>query len=157
MKKNKRYVMWAFLIIYTIVLYLFTVVLRSSFGYYKYNLTVFWSYKNIIENADNVRWYLNEHFWFNILNIFMMFPIGFLGMALSKKKGRINVLYMGVLGLFMSISIELMQLVLMRGLFEFDDMIHNTIGSMLGACSCILLESSLMRCTRSKKTKKKGE
>jgi glycopeptide antibiotics resistance protein len=37
-----------------------------------------------------------------------------------------------LLGFLTSLSIELLQLVLKRGLFEFDDMFHNTFGVILG-------------------------
>ena len=35
-------------------------------------------------------------------------------------------------GFFTSFTIEVMQLLLKRGLFEFDDMFHNTIGVAIG-------------------------
>ena len=37
-----------------------------------------------------------------------------------------------ITGLLMSICIEVIQLVFHRGLFEFDDMIHNTLGAVIG-------------------------
>jgi glycopeptide antibiotics resistance protein len=37
-----------------------------------------------------------------------------------------------LLGFLTSLSIELLQLVLKRGLFEFDDMFHNTLGVIIG-------------------------
>lgn len=36
-------------------------------------------------------------------------------------------------GLVVSLLIEVLQLVLCRGLFEWDDMIHNGLGCMIGA------------------------
>ena len=38
----------------------------------------------------------------------------------------------------MSCSIEIIQLVLHRGLFEFDDIIHNTLGVFIGILVCLL-------------------
>ena len=40
-----------------------------------------------------------------------------------------------VIGFLLSAVIETLQFVLCRGLFEFDDMIHNGLGCMLG---CVL-------------------
>ena len=37
-----------------------------------------------------------------------------------------------VIGILMSATIELSQLIFMRGLFEWDDMIHNGLGCMAG-------------------------
>ena len=39
-------------------------------------------------------------------------------------------------GLSVSFCIEFLQLVLKRGLFEWDDMIHNTLGVYLGCWIC---------------------
>lgn len=35
-------------------------------------------------------------------------------------------------GFLLSVAIELIQLSFHRGLFEFDDMIHNTLGTVIG-------------------------
>ena len=45
-----------------------------------------------------------------------------------KDKGVIAIL----LGLLLSVSIEVIQLLSYRGLFEFDDIIHNTLGTAIG-------------------------
>lgn len=37
-----------------------------------------------------------------------------------------------VFGIIVSTGIELLQLILCRGLFEFDDIIHNGFGCMVG-------------------------
>ena len=62
-------------------------------------------------------------------NVLMFMPVGFLlGMVLNKKH------WWGMLlaGMFISLTIELMQLYLHRGLCETDDIIHNTIGCFIG-------------------------
>ena len=38
-----------------------------------------------------------------------------------------------VFGVLISATIEMSQLITMRGLFEWDDMIHNGLGCMVGA------------------------
>ena len=38
-----------------------------------------------------------------------------------------------VIGILVSAIIEFSQLIFMRGLFEWDDMIHNGLGCMVGA------------------------
>ena len=60
----------------------------------------------------------------------MLFPVGFLlpiarGRRVSWKVG----LFVGVL---ISGTIEVLQFVLRRGLFEWDDIIHNSLGCMIG-------------------------
>ena len=43
------------------------------------------------------------------------------------------------IGLLLSASIETIQLVSHRGLFEFDDIVHNTIGTAIGVGLNILM------------------
>ena len=52
-----------------------------------------------------------------------------------KKKWLISV----VVGLFMSSAIEVTQLILHRGLFEFDDIFHNTLGTVIGIGVFVLI------------------
>ena len=55
----------------------------------------------------------------------MFIPIGFLlGIKVGWKGIPIAALF--------SLIIELIQLVTRRGLFEFDDIIHNTLGAVIG-------------------------
>ena len=49
----------------------------------------------------------------------------------------------------MSASIEIIQLVSHRGLFEFDDMVHNTLGAVIGVVLYILT-SKIYRNLKSK-------
>ena len=46
-----------------------------------------------------------------------------------------------LIGISISFSIELLQLVLCRGLFEFDDIIHNSLGFLIG----ILISNRILR------------
>jgi len=47
---------------------------------------------------------------------------------LALQKRRIHI----ACGLLLSSSIEFIQLISHRGLFEFDDIIHNTLGTIIG-------------------------
>lgn len=97
---------------------------------------LFWSWKEIFVigqcgrlGSEYPRFLLQE----NALNILMLFPVGFLlpiarGRRVSWKVG----LFAGVL---ISGTIEVLQFVLRRGLFEWDDIIHNSLGCMIG---CII-------------------
>ena len=57
-------------------------------------------------------------------NILMFVPIG----LLIGDKGWKGLL----IAICLSLSIEVVQLITHRGLFEFDDVIHNTIGAGIG-------------------------
>ncbi|WP_455539224.1 VanZ family protein [Terrisporobacter sp.] len=65
-----------------------------------------------------------------ILNILMLAPLGFLLPLISKKfDSAKNVL---LVAFTFTVFIELFQLITHRGIFELDDLFHNTIGSMIG-------------------------
>ena len=87
-----------------------------------YNLTVFWSYQAIADGRSDL---IMEIVW----NIVLFVPVGFLiNYIIPIKYFWISI----ISGLLLSAGIETLQLVLHRGFFEFDDMIHNTIGAILG-------------------------
>ena len=89
-----------------------TVLIRKP-GTLRYELMPFWS------------WSKPEHFNQIIINILMFIPIGFLlGIKVGWKGIPIAALF--------SLIIELIQLITHRGLFEFDDIIHNTLGTVIG-------------------------
>lgn len=94
----------------------------------QYELAVFWTYKAIQNGRTDLR---QEIFW----NIVLFIPIGILVTLLFSKRRAFIAL---ILSIFMSCSIELIQLVLHRGLFEFDDIIHNTLGAFIGILVCLL-------------------
>jgi glycopeptide antibiotics resistance protein len=100
-----------------------TVIARIPSHKAQYQLAVFWTYRAI---ANGETHYCAEIFW----NIILFIPIGFLLMLLlTHKHSWITAL---ITGLLMSVSIEVIQLVFHRGLFEFDDIIHNTLGTVIG-------------------------
>ena len=71
-----------------------------------------------------------EVFW----NIVMFMPYGILASILSKSKAKWHVLLSGAL---LSAAIELTQLISHRGLFEYDDILHNTLGTVVGVAAVV--------------------
>ena len=59
------------------------------------------------------------------------------------------------IGILISAVIEVSQLVFMRGLFEWDDMIHNAFGCMVGCilCNMVVRRDNKIR----KKNKAEGQ
>lgn len=133
---------WAFIIF----IYLYTVFFRPTYLVHNARWTLFWSYP-VIWNGSHFQ--LKEVF----CNLLMLIPVGLLW-PLSRQRGkleeyvvrkcskttvgqmRIDELYLAIestlIGFLCSFGIESLQLLLKRGLFEWDDMMHNTIGSMFG-------------------------
>lgn len=113
-----------------------TVFTRWNQGYHAYELEVFWSWKDVI------RYHSKEMLKENLLNMALLFPFGLL-LPFSFYK-RLQWWQGLVTGLIASVIIEVLQLVLCRGLFEFDDMIHNGFGCMLGSMLAGLLLQRLI-------------
>lgn len=109
------------LIEYVLLLYLITVVFRVPKAVSGYKLTPFWSFDLINEGGDLV--YLPI-----LLNIIVFVPIGFL-YGLTIKKPAIIVILVGII---ISVSIEILQFLLNKGFAEVDDIILNTLGCYIG-------------------------
>lgn len=100
-----------------------TILFRHVSSEMRYNLMPFWSYKAAF--AGNTG--LAEEI---ILNILLYVPLGFVLRSFSPR----SKLWQCVLVSFLiSFSTELVQLVFRLGLYEYDDIINNTLGGMLGA------------------------
>ncbi|WPP41360.1 VanZ family protein [Paenibacillus hunanensis] len=75
------------------------------------------------------QWSLSE-FQLIIFNMMMFMPLGFLLPLLSMRMQRFTPVL--VVSLSVTIGIELLQMLSGRGIFELDDIFHNTIGSVAG-------------------------
>ncbi len=90
----------------------------------RYNLDLFWSYRDMIRLSGN---YYFEQI---VLNILLFVPFGFLLVFLLKRLGSIKIIV--PLAFLFSLSIELSQLIFKIGLFELDDLFNNTLGALIG-------------------------
>ena len=89
---------------------------------YTHRLQPFWSYRLIIQGNRTC-------LWENLLNIILFIPIGFFSkITLPKWKMK----YILIVGVVTSLILELLQLILRRGLCEFDDVFNNTAGTLIG-------------------------
>lgn len=99
-----------------------TILSRVPFQGVHHELHLFWSYQAY---REGVSFLLME----NILNVFMLMPIGlvipFAGRFFDFKKTL-------AIGFCISLAIETIQLISERGLFELDDIFHNTLGVVIG-------------------------
>lgn len=91
----------------------------------QYELLPFWSWKTIWKYKD---WTLLKE---NLLNCLLLFSAGALLPIIANHKVK---WYQALLfGVLVSAVIETSQLIFMRGLFEWDDMMHNGFGCMIGS------------------------
>lgn len=113
-----------FLLQYLYMIVVSTVLARPSTDTYQIELHLFWSYMNAIK--------LKSQFalWQGFSNIIMTVPLGcLLPLSLGREIKLKDICFFGSL---FSLLIEFFQLVLRKGLFEFDDIFHNTIGAVIG-------------------------
>lgn len=108
------------------VLVVLGATLLRRFGYQTklFRFTPFYSYLEA--------WYqFKDADWRNIiLNIFMLVPFGFLLPYLFKIFQKFIPTVLAGLGF--TLLIEFTQLILRRGIFETDDLINNTVGTIIG-------------------------
>ncbi len=105
---------------YLLLVFESTVFTRPVRPDYSYELSLFWTYR-WGKDLYGLRVVLQE----NLLNVLMLMP---LGVCLPVATGKPGAWYVVGTGFLASFTIEFLQLVLKRGLFEWDDMFHNTLG-----------------------------
>lgn len=129
-KNGLRYSSGLLLLEFIFLLLCYTVIFRIPFSEAKYNFHPFWSYVAIQEGREDL---LPE----NIMNVVGFLPVGFLlGVSLRGKKEDLRWksgwLIAFLVGLCISVSIEALQYFTHRGFSEFDDVFHNTLGTIIG-------------------------
>lgn len=114
-----KHAAWCLLIGYLFLTMCATILFREISDIYRYSLIPFESYTQLYDKL------LAQLF----LNVVMFVPIGYL-LGLAKK--RMNFVKILKIGCFLSLTIEIIQLVTRRGVFNIDDVIHNTLGCVIG-------------------------
>lgn len=115
-----------------------TLLSRQAGPHAMMELELFWSYRMI--SAGNKGMFF-EVFW----NVVLFMPYGFLASICSKSKAKWTVFLSGSL---LSVAIELTQLFSHRGLFEYDDIVHNTLGTVVGIALCLIASKVLINLER---------
>ncbi|MFD1418710.1 VanZ family protein [Companilactobacillus keshanensis] len=106
-------------------------------GYFIWQFKFYWhrplsqiNIKPMVETLKLVGGKSLVDFIYNLYgNIFWFIPMGFFLPALNIKKGFFKVILTGML---ISVSIEAMQFVLNTGVTDIDDVIFNTVGTVVG-------------------------
>lgn len=113
-----------------VVFILFETVIGRKNGVGRVELMPFWSYSH-----PELRMEI-------LLNYVLFIPLGLLLYLCYGKKWGIKVVFIGFL---ISASIEIAQLVFRIGLFEFDDMIGNVVGCLVGTVVGKLIKNTTPR------------
>lgn len=78
-----------------------------------------------------------EYFRTAFMNIALFFPLGCLMNCLDFQ-GKKKWLYPAITGLIISTTVEISQYIFSLGYTETDDVIHNTLGTLLGVLVCTM-------------------
>jgi len=127
-KRGWKNVVGLLLAEYVFLIYCSTVICRKvAEGITGHNFTLFWSYEAIKNGREDL---VAE----NIMNVVVFVPVGVLTALViyNNLKPFKTGLFIIALGLFISSSIEAVQFFLKRGFSELDDVIHNTLGCLIG-------------------------
>ena len=120
------------ILIYMVIVFGSTVFTRGVSSR-QCELTIFWSWREVLIDHDG------ELMTEILLNCIMLMPVGiFLPMAAGRRVHPAVALLVGVI---LSGTIEMSQFVFSRGLFEWDDIIHNSLGCMQG---CVVANGIFM-------------
>jgi len=134
-KIGLRYSVALLLIEYIFLLFCSTVIFRTSGDTRQYDFHPFWSYDRpelLVEN---------------IMNVVVFIPVGLMlgsflrvkGSSTSEATKSITWLMVAIIGCGISVTIESLQFFFMRGFSEVDDVMHNTLGCLIGFGFMIIL------------------
>ncbi len=121
--RTVRSILVALFAVYTYFIIAVTLINRSVTADSEAQFIPLWSWYQVIVNHSLV--FLEEI----ILNIILFIPFG----VLLKLTTNISVWKAFLVGFGFSLTIELSEYVLCRGLFEWGDVLHNSIGCVIGA------------------------
>ena len=132
LEKTHRKTRWFRISIFVLYvgLILYLTVLRNNIETdHQIQLVPFWSYE---------KFYDPQYRWQIYMNVFLFIPFGFLlGWALNR-----NVLHVILLGAGFSVCLEAAQYIYYLGLCDIDDVIHNTLGTVIGYIYWVVLKGS---------------
>ena len=118
------------------VVFVSTVLSRSAREAYSYNLDPFWGEKAVLAGLT---WR-----WLGLFaNTLLLCPMGILLPMISRDFRWRKILTAGFMTSFL---IEILQLLLKRGYFETSDLLHNTLGVMIGYWLYLAIFCLVKRC-----------
>ena len=127
--KSSTAILFPILVLFIAFTLTITVFGRVPAAKAKYKLELFWTIKHILAGRKKL---IGEVFW----NVVLFVPTGFIVSALIPRRAWITLLICAA----GSAVIELTQLLMHRGLFEFDDIIYNSAGAVIGLLLFLLLK-----------------
>lgn len=100
-----------------------TVIFRNDTDAVGYNLLPFWSYFEVCKDAKN------DLLAQIIMNVLVYLPVGLL---LGMTFGCIKYWQVLLVGVCLSLLVEISQMLFNKGFTEIDDVLNNTLGCLIG-------------------------
>ena len=120
---KKKFVCWVLLVEYLCLVICVAVVFRPTLPVRNLHLTPLWIYTDLATSSRNgaVRDI--------VINLLLFLPVGALLAGINPSLKWYKVL---LIGLACSLTIELLQYLLLRGVAQTDDLIHNAVSCLVG-------------------------
>lgn len=118
------------LVVWVVLILMLTIIYRRDNGYRTYNFDLLRTYKRIINGSD--RTFKDVGY-----NMLMLLPMGLFIPIIWDKVKFIHVLL--ICGGF-SMCIEITQFITCRGSLELGDLLHNTMGALIGYWMCMFFK-----------------
>ena len=117
--------LWVLLFEYVFVVICSTILFRftPSFKFARLELSPFWTYEAVMNHT------LGVSVWDIVLNVVLFVPLGFLMKLLFS---RLRLWKMALIAIYCSVFIETNQYFFEKGIAQIDDVMHNTVGAMIG-------------------------
>ncbi len=125
-KQEYKSILTSVLMLYMALIFCVTILGRNQFEGPYWELIPFWSWRQAMVDIINDGNYMM--FGQIVINILMFIPAGFLLYYIKLIRFKSAFFFAFLFSLF----IELLQLTFQIGLFEWDDMLHNALGCLLG-------------------------
>lgn len=122
-KNKKRAILWTLLIENMFIVLGATLILRRTLEYHRIEMMPLWIYLEVIKGNPEVT-------ALDILfNTFLFLPMGLIiaGLFPAMKLWRVF-----LIGLIISLGIEIFQYIFYKGVSQVDDLAHNSIGCVVG-------------------------
>ena len=138
---KKKMILYGITIIYLVIVFGATFLTRGN-AYKEINLHLFSSYREAWNNMSDVL-FSNIVLRNSILNILLFIPLGFLLPIYSDKLKKIYKVLL--IGLSVTLIIEIIQYVTNMGIFEIDDIFNNTLGVLIGFCVFMIFNNLIKK------------
>ena len=136
------------LVTYITIVLFFTVLGRRTLDYYRFGPGIASYYTDLL--SGNTAIDIIEL----LINIFIFVPIGMISGILFRK---LKIFWAVAVGLCTSLAIEFLQLILRSGYVSLTDIIHNTIGALIGGLLAIVIIYIAKNINRKSKSKVKTD